>query len=94
MALWKEFFSVENQWYFPICAPIIDCWYSLETPQRGGSNEYQQSMFRAKVRKIMYTPGKPYFLYIKWDFQGVHYTDLLTQWVRRAYELHIFASLV
>ena len=23
----------------------IDCWYSLEPPRRGGSNEYPQSMF-------------------------------------------------
>ena len=30
---------------FLISAQNIDCEYSLEPPQRGGSNEYQQSMF-------------------------------------------------
>ena len=49
---------------FHTCAPNIDCGYSLEPPRRGGSNEYQQSMFWAKIRKIMYTPVKsPVLLY-------------------------------
>ena len=30
----------------------IDCEYSLEPPQRGGSNEYPQSMFWAEMWKI------------------------------------------
>ena len=30
----------------------IDCWYSLEPPRRGGSNEYPQSIFLAEVWKI------------------------------------------
>ena len=30
---------------FLISAQNIDCGYSLEPPQRGGSNEYLQSMF-------------------------------------------------
>ena len=30
---------------FLISAQNIDCWYSLELPQRGSSNEYPQSMF-------------------------------------------------
>ena len=30
---------------FLISAQNIDCWYSLEPPRRGGSNEYPQSMF-------------------------------------------------
>ena len=30
---------------FHISAQNIDCGYSLETPRRGGSNEYPQSMF-------------------------------------------------
>ena len=29
----------------------MDCGYSLEPPRRGGSNEYPQSMFRAKKMK-------------------------------------------
>ena len=30
----------------------IDCGYSLEPPWRGGSNEYQQSMFWTEIGKI------------------------------------------
>ena len=34
---------------FLISAQNIDCGYSLEPPQRGGSNEYPQSMFGAEI---------------------------------------------
>ena len=44
-------------WY--ISAENIDCGYSLEPPRLGGSNEYQQSVFCAKIRK-MYTPQNSY----------------------------------
>ena len=37
---------------FLISAPNIDCGYSLEPPQWGGSNEYPQSMFWADIWKI------------------------------------------
>ena len=30
---------------FLIFAQNMDCWYTLEPPEWGGSNEYQQSMF-------------------------------------------------
>ena len=30
----------------------IDCWYSLELPQWGGSYKYPQSMFSAEIEKI------------------------------------------
>ena len=33
---------------FLIAAQNIDCWYSLEPPRRGGSNEYPQSMFLSR----------------------------------------------
>ena len=29
----------------------MDCWYSLEPPRRGDSNEYPQSMFLAEIWK-------------------------------------------
>ena len=29
----------------------MDCWYSLEPPRRGGSNEHSQSMFLAEIKK-------------------------------------------
>ena len=37
---------------FLIFAQNMDCGYSLEPPRRGGSNEYLQSMFWAKIWKI------------------------------------------
>ena len=38
---------------FLIFAQNMDCGYTLESPQRGGSNEYPQSMFWSKNKKIM-----------------------------------------
>ena len=40
-----ENFQIKNSDIFHISAQNIDCGYSLEPPQRGGSNEYPQSMF-------------------------------------------------
>ena len=39
----------------------IDFGYSLEPPRQGCSNEYPQSMFLSRYKKIMYTPGNPSF---------------------------------
>ena len=44
---------------FLIFAQNIDCGCSLESPRRGGSNEYPQSMFCAKIWKI------PDFFYLQ-----------------------------
>ena len=38
--------------FFLFLIQNIHCVYSLEPPRRGGSNEYPQSMFRARIRKI------------------------------------------
>ena len=46
---------------FLIFAQNIDCGYTLEPPQRGGSNEYPQSMFWSKNKKNMYTRVNPTF---------------------------------
>ena len=43
-----ENFQIKNSDIFHISAKIIDCGYSLESPRRGGSNEYPQSMFDQK----------------------------------------------
>ena len=43
---------------FLIFAQNIDCRFTLEPPQRGGSNEYPQSMF---LSKNMYTRVNPTF---------------------------------
>ena len=41
-----EYFQIKNSIFY-ISLKNIDCGYSLELPQRGGSNEYPQSMFWA-----------------------------------------------
>ena len=46
---WK--LSDKNSAIFLISAQNIDCGYSLELPQRGGSNEYPQSMFLSRNKK-------------------------------------------
>ena len=51
-----ENFQIKNSDIFHISAQNIDCGYSLEPPRRGGSNEYPQSMFLSRNKKIMYTP--------------------------------------
>ena len=45
-------FGFTGVYIFVILLKNIDCGYSLEPPRRGGSNEYTQSMLRAKVWKI------------------------------------------
>ena len=37
--------------FFLFLLKNIDCWYSLEPPRRGGSNEYPQSMLWVEIRK-------------------------------------------
>ena len=56
--------------HFLIFTQNIDCGYTLEPPQRGGSNEYPQSMFQSKNKKIMYTPVNRSFTIQKWDARG------------------------
>ena len=43
--------SDKNYDIFHISAQNIDCWYSLEPPRQGGSNEYQLSMFLSSNKK-------------------------------------------
>ena len=61
------------QYIFRIFAQNLDCGYTLEPPQRGGSNEYPQSMFWNKIRKIC-IPSKPHFFYIKVGCKGLFIT--------------------
>ena len=68
-AIYGEFFSetkIENFIgfvfnIFNVFAQDIHCWYTLEPPRRGGSNEYPQCMFWIKNKKIRYTPANPSF---------------------------------
>ena len=57
----EKFLEKKKSDIFHISAQNIDCGYSLEPRQRGGSNEYTQSMLFSKLRKIMYTPINPSF---------------------------------
>ena len=59
---------------FLIFAQNIDCGYTLEPPQRGGSNEYPQSMFWSKNKKNMFTRVNPTFFYINVGCKGVFIT--------------------
>ena len=52
-------FSDKNSDIFYISAQNIDCGYSLEPPQRGGSNEYPQSKFLSRNKKSNVYLGKP-----------------------------------
>ena len=47
----KDNFQMKNCNGFLIFARNIDCGYTLKPHQRGGSNEYPQSMFQSKNKK-------------------------------------------
>ena len=56
---WKPHF-IKKKWglqlynfFFLFWPPKIDCGYLLETPHRGGSNEHQLPILRAKKKKIL-----------------------------------------
>ena len=53
---------------FLIFAQNIDCGYSLEPPCRGGSNEYPQSLFWAKLWKIWEFFYLNVFSFWRWNF--------------------------
>ena len=53
-----------------IFAQNINCGYTLEPPQEGGSNEYPQSVFWSKNKKKC-IPFIPQFRYIKVRCKGV-----------------------
>ena len=56
---------------FHMSAQNVDCGYSLELPQQGGSNEYPQYMFLSRNKKNNTYPCKPQFYSIKVGFKGV-----------------------
>ena len=66
-----ENFQIKNSDIFHNSGPNIDRGYSLEPPRRGGSNEYPQSMFLSRHKKINVYPCKPQFYYTKVRFKGV-----------------------
>ena len=58
-----ENFNGKND-IFNIFAQNIDFGYPLEPPPRGSSNEYPQSMFWIKNKKIRQTPANPSFFFL------------------------------
>ena len=66
----NENFQMKNSGSFHISALNIVCGYLLELPWRGGSNEYPQSMFLSRNKKLMYTPVNPSFTVQMWGFRG------------------------
>ena len=67
----KRTFSDKNSDSFHISAQNIDCEYSLEPTQRGGSNEYQTIYASNRNKKNNVYPCKPQYYYIKVGFKGV-----------------------
>ena len=60
----RNFFQIKNSDIFHISAQNIDCGYSLEPPQRGGSNEYPQSMlFKPSKKNNVYPLQTPVLIY-------------------------------
>ena len=53
----KIFWKNTLIFFFHISAQNIDCGYSLEPLRRGGSNEYQLSMFFSKNKKNKVYPS-------------------------------------
>ena len=64
-------FQIKNSNIFLISAQNIDCWYALELPHWGGSNEYPQSMLLSRNKKNNVYLCKPQFYYMKVGFKGV-----------------------
>ena len=62
---------MKNSGSFHISAQNIDCGYLLETPRRGGSNEYPQYMFLSSNKEINVYTCKPKFFCIKFGFKGL-----------------------
>ena len=63
---YTEIMKISNIFFFVfflIFAQNIDYGYTLEPPRRGGSNEYPQSMFWSKNKKIEIPLHTPVLLY-------------------------------
>ena len=65
-----ENFQIKKADIFHVSAQNMDCGYSLEPSQRGGSNEYPQSMFLSRNKKNNVYPCKLQFYYMKMGFKG------------------------
>ena len=71
-------FLIQNCSIFLNFAQNIDYGYTVEPPGEAVLTSTHNLCFRAKIRKIMYTPVNPSLLiYKKWVVSGLHYTDML-----------------
>ena len=68
-------------------AQDIDCGYTIKPTRRGGSNEYPQSKFWNKNKKVRH---KLQFCYIKVGFEGVFiaWTSFLLVVMKKYTDLH------
>ena len=78
----NESFQIKKSDIFHISAKNIDCGYPLEPPRRGGSNVYNYLCFWAEIRKIIYTPVNPCFLYKSGVEGGQNYIGMFSWWVQ------------
>ena len=62
---------MKNSGIFIISAQNINYEYLFELSRRGRSNEYSQSMFLSRNKKINVYPSKTQFYCIKLGFKGV-----------------------
>ena len=64
---------------FLIFAQNKDCGYALDPPRRGSSNEYPQSLFWSKNKKMGIPRLTPVLLYKSGVQGGIHlYTDMFS----------------
>ena len=61
---------MKNSVSFHISVQNIDCGYLFEPSRRGYSNEYPQSMFVSRNKKINVYPCKPQLYCMKVGFKG------------------------
>ena len=62
---------MKNSGSFHISPHNMDCGYLVEQPRQGSSNQYLQSMFLSRNKKINVYPCKPQFYCINMGFKGV-----------------------
>ena len=80
-------FSRKSLIFFLTFAQNIDCGYTLESPRRGSSNEFIQSMFWSKNKENRYTRNR--FFYKKVGFKCVYFSlscspDIILNITRKA----------
>ena len=70
--------------FFLFLLKNIDCWYPLEPPRRGGSNEYHNLCFEQKYEKF------PEFLFEKFQFLMVKFSMYLNNLNRHVFIMGVF----